>query len=479
MPKVLDEWLGYCNKIEFVPKTGQKKVHNKWWAGCVIEDDDGSYRVHAVYAALGQKGSEHIERYDKQGKSFTLGQARMHFASLLSDKQSPRKGYEETPFDVPFGTPTQVTVPSFTRVFAPATSPAPMVRSSVPPVAINKTPTPHVHTVISCVNCGTLNDLYQDDFCRTCGMQIAVSTTLTSSGGITVLATNGPSVVTPPLTGPLAPGHQLGQNRYTIVGKIGQGGMGAVYKAKDHGFAERLVAMKELVPDDTLTAQELQEAQEGFKQEALLLAPLSHQSLPRIYDSFTEQGRSYLVMDFIEGETLETLMEKAVPARLPVRQIIEMAITLCDVLDYLHTRQPPIIFRDLKPANIMLTTRGHVYLIDFGIARLFKFGQKKDTTALGSPGYAAPEQYGKGQSVPQTDLYGLGATLHHALTGDDPSEAPFTFAPFPPGIEGGAALEKLVLGMVELQVKKRRPVNAVKVRHELLRIASTLKTHHP
>lgn len=472
MPRILDEWLGYCNKTEIDPRTKRKKIHNKWWAGCIVEDDDSSYRVHTLYAGLMQKKrSEHIERYDEQGKPLTLGQARMHFAGLLSDKKSPRKGYEETPFDVPFGTPIQVIVPSFTQLFTPATSPAPIVSNGAPPpVPVNHPPTPH--TIVSCVNCGTLNDVYQDEFCRTCGMEVASSATLTSSGAVP--SPGVPVAVSSLLTGPLAPGHRLAQNRYSIVEKIGQGGMGAVYKAKDHAFAERLVAIKELVPSDTLTQQQLLEAQEGFKQEALLLAPLNHQCLPRIYDHFTELGRSYLVMDFIQGKTLETLMEEAVPARLPVRQVVEMAITLSDVLDYLHTRQPPIIFRDLKPANIMLTPRGHVYLIDFGIARLFKFGQKKDTTALGSPGYAAPEQHGKGQSVPLTDIYGLGATLHHALTGNDPSEAPFSFTPFPPGIEEGVALEKLVLGMVELKVAQRRPANAAKVKSELRKIAARL-----
>src|SRR5205085_2594150 len=112
----------------------------------------------------------------------------------------------------------------------------------------------------------------------------------------------------------------------------------------------------------------------------------------------------------------------------PVEMVLEIGIQLCTVLDYLHTHQPPIIFRDLKPANIMRTADNHVYLIDFGIARHFKPGKAKDTIPLGSKGYAAPEQYGKAQSTPQSDIYGLGATLHQLLMGDDPSLTPFRFA---------------------------------------------------
>src|SRR5437763_5963833 len=108
---------------------------------------------------------------------------------------------------------------------------------------------------------------------------------------------------------------------------------------------------------------------------------------------------------------------------------MEIGLLLCSVLEYLHTRQPPVIFRDLKPANVMLTTSGRVDLIDFGIARHFKPGRAKDTMPFGSPGYAAPEQYGKAQTTPRTDIYSLGVILHQLLTGDDPSLTPFCFAP--------------------------------------------------
>jgi serine/threonine protein kinase len=154
-----------------------------------------------------------------------------------------------------------------------------------------------------------------------------------------------------------------------------------------------------------LDPQELRQSIEAFRQEALLLASLTHPNLPRIYDHFEEQQRWYIVMDYIEGQTLETMQETTPRGKLELSLVLRIANQLCTVLNYLHTRQQPIIFRDLKPANIMITKDEHMYLIDFGIARLFKVGQAKDTVALGTPGYAAPEQFGRAQSTAQTDIY--------------------------------------------------------------------------
>jgi serine/threonine protein kinase len=151
--------------------------------------------------------------------------------------------------------------------------------------------------------------------------------------------------------------------------------------------------------------------------------------LPRIYDHFEEQQRWYLVLDYIDGQTLEQTLANSPQGKLSVETVIEYALQLCSVLEYLHTQTPPIIFRDLKPANIMTTPAHHLYLIDFGIARFFKPGQAKDTVALGSVGYAPPEQFGRSQTTPQADIYGLGATLHHLLSGRDPSDESFVFPP--------------------------------------------------
>jgi WD40 repeat protein len=267
--------------------------------------------------------------------------------------------------------------------------------------------------------------------------------------------------------GALVPSSLL-HGRYSIVSQIGTGGFGAVYKAKDTLFSHRLVAIKEM-SQDGLSLKELAEATAAFEHEALLLADLTHPNLPRIHDHFTENSRSYVVMDFITGNSLEDYMDKFVQ-RFSVQAALEIGIQLCTVLDYLHSHQPPIIFRDVKPANIMCTIDNHIYLIDFGIARHFKPGKARDTVPLGSKGYAAPEQYGKAQTTPQTDIYGLGATLHQLLTGDDPSLTPFQFAPLRlPRTTISGELDALLKSMLEMEMSKR-PASMAVVKQELQRL---------
>ncbi len=262
------------------------------------------------------------------------------------------------------------------------------------------------------------------------------------------------------------PEQTLLAGRYQLLSRIGQGGMGAVYKAADTRFNNRPLAIKEM-SSTGLTPARLQEAEAAFESEAHLLADLLHPNLPRIYEHFTENDRSYLVMDFIEGQTLEEYLEQIGGGPLPVDQVIKWAEQLCDVLNYLHSHQPPIIFRDLKPANVMISESGHVYLIDFGIARIFKPGKLHDTVALGSPGYAAPEQYGKAQSTPRSDIYSLGALLHHLLTGIDPSEQPFFFRDASQVNSAvDPALDALLKQMLSMD-SDRRPASAQEVLNAL------------
>ena len=255
------------------------------------------------------------------------------------------------------------------------------------------------------------------------------------------------------------PEQTLISSRYQLEVRVGQGGMGAVYKASDTRFNNRPIAVKEMSRIG-LSGVQIQEAEEAFERESRILADLLHPNLPRIYDHFTENERSYLVMDFIEGQTLEDYLEKAHGSPLPLDQIIEWGEQLCDVLSYLHNHQPPIIFRDLKPSNVMISESGHIYLIDFGIARIFKPGQSHDTVALGSPGFAAPEQYGKAQSSPRSDVYSLGALIHCLLTGVDPSEQPFFFKPASQlNLAVPPILEHLLQQMLEMDAQ-RRPASA-------------------
>lgn len=313
-----------------------------------------------------------------------------------------------------------------------------------------------------CSNCGSENPP-QATYCNACGSAL--------QAGTPSAPLPSPSSLLSTSTDVLPSGHIL-RERYRIQEEIGQGGFGAVYRAEDTRIADRVVAVKE-VRQGNLNTQEMNETTEAFKQEAFLLARLKHANLPGIYDYFAEAGRWYVVMDFIEGETLEDYLAKGGKGRSPgtplsPAEVLQIGIQLCSVLDYLHTRQPPIIFRDLKPANIMRTDDGQLYLIDFGIARIFKQGKASDTIALGSPGYAAPEQYGKSQSTPQSDIYGLGVTLHELLTGSDPSLSPFIFTA--PVVPGYAELSDLIMQMVETN-PENRPVSAAYVKQELQRIA--------
>ncbi len=265
--------------------------------------------------------------------------------------------------------------------------------------------------------------------------------------------------------------NHLLKERYRILEPVGKGGFGAVYKAADTLFAYRPVAVKEM-GQSHLSPQEMVEAIEAFKREAHLLAGLQHPNIPAIHDYFGEAGRWYLVMDFIEGETLEEHLNKSRGKYLPVEEVLKIGIQLCTVLGYLHTRQPPIIFRDLKPANILLTPSGQIYLIDFGIARHFKPGQSKDTVAFGSPGYASPEQYGKTQTTPRADIYALGATLHQLLTGDDPTQTPFRFAPLQLRSQTTpVGLDTMIASMLEID-EKRRPASMYAIKFDLQRFAT-------
>src|SRR5258708_6239506 len=277
--------------------------------------------------------------------------------------------------------------------------------------------------------------------------------------------------------GGLLPPSYLLHSRFSIVSQIGTGGFGAVYEAQDTLFSHRLVDIKEMGKGG-LRPRELAEATAAFEHEALVLTNLTHPNLPRIHDHFSEHGRSYVVMDFIAGGTLEDSLDTS-QRSFPVEVVLNIGLQLAEALDYLHSQQPPIIFRDLKPANIMRTTDNHVYLIDFGIARHFKPGKAKDTIPLGSKGYAAPEQYGKAQTTPQSDIYGLGATLHQLLTGNDPSLNLFHFAPLRLyNSPISAQLNALLQQMLAMEMDKR-PASMTVVKQELQHLLALQTAQRP
>lgn len=262
------------------------------------------------------------------------------------------------------------------------------------------------------------------------------------------------------------------KERYRIIAPVGQGGMGTVYRARDIELSNRQVAIKEMNLSG-LGPQETKDAAEAFKREATMLADLQHSNLPSVFDYFEEDGRWYLVLSFIQGETLDDYLSRAKGGKLSLDEVLQMSMHLCAVLNYLHSQYPPIIFRDLKPANIMRTSDGQIYLIDFGVARHFKPGQAKDTVSYGSMGYAPPEQFGKTQTTPRSDIYSLGATMYQLLSGHDPDSTPFRFPPLrslEPAVP--VKLAELITQMLEMD-EKDRPANMLIVEQRLGEIATS------
>lgn len=265
----------------------------------------------------------------------------------------------------------------------------------------------------------------------------------------------------------ISPGTLL-VNRYLVQEVIGIGGMGAVYRARDMHFpnVDLWVAVKEMINQarDPLVRKTILQ---NFEREAHILVTLSHPSIPKIFDFFTLNERAYLVIEFVKGKDLEALIADQ-NVHFTEDQVIKWAIELCDVLDFLHSHKPePIVFRDMKPSNIMINQDGHIMLIDYGIAKLFREGQKG--TMVGTEGYSPPEQY-RGEASPLADIYALGATLHHLLTRRDPRlEAPFTFHERPirqinPAVS--AELEAVV--NTALQYKPEQRFQSVKAMKEAL-----------
>ncbi len=261
-------------------------------------------------------------------------------------------------------------------------------------------------------------------------------------------------------------------NRYQVQDVVGIGGMGSVYRARDLHFPNvlKLVAVKEMInqaPDPVIRKNIVA----NFEREANILVTLNHNAIPKIYDFFSHDERSYLVLEFIHGQDLETVLKKNLEP-LKEDQVIIWAIEICDVLEYLHSHKPePIIFRDVKPSNLMVNQQNHIVLVDFGIAKIFKTGQKG--TMIGTEGYSPPEQY-RGDATPQTDIYALGATLHHLLTHRDPRlEPPFSFSDRPIrtiNSQVSQELEQIVSTALQYKPEERFP-SATAMKEKLIALA--------
>ncbi len=233
----------------------------------------------------------------------------------------------------------------------------------------------------------------------------------------------------------------LVDGKYKILNQVGHGGMSVVYLAMNEK-ANKQWAIKEVRKDGV---KDFEVVKQSLVAETDMLKKLSHPNLPSIIDVIEDDDRFLIVMDYIQGNSLAKALEEY--GAQPQDEVIQWAKQLCDVLGYLHTRVPPIIYRDMKPANVMLKPDGNITLIDFGTAREFKEKNLADTTCLGTMGYAAPEQFGgMGQTDARTDIYCLGATLYHLVTGMNPCEPPYEIRPIReinPSLSGG--LERIIL----------------------------------
>ena len=266
---------------------------------------------------------------------------------------------------------------------------------------------------------------------------------------------------------PLKSGEVLG-DRYTIRERIGQGGMGNIYLADDRVLAGRRCALKEVEHDRNLPKKILSEAREQFLREATVLARLDHPNLPKVSDFFSIEEREYLVMDFVPGKDLRTLMLEARQKNsfLDERDVLDWAVQLTDALTYLHRQDPPIVHRDIKPSNLKITPDGLLKLVDFGLVKVLSPDEETITIIQGQGTvlYTPLEQYGGSESHTdiRSDIYAFGATLYHLLTGQPPVDARQRFlnpevlvAPRKINPEISMRTEKAILWAMELHPSQR------------------------
>jgi len=256
-------------------------------------------------------------------------------------------------------------------------------------------------------------------------------------------------------------------NRYEILSVVKSGAMGCVYKARDTRL-EITVALKQMLSSHT-SKEDIQYSEQRFREEVKLLSTLHHSGIPKVIDYFTAfdsragKNASYLAMTFVEGRDLETVMRDRGEKPFSLREALEYFKQILDILIYLHSQNPPVIYRDMNPRNIMISA-GKIFLVDFGIARIFSPQQKG--TAIGTPGYASPEQY-RGSAEPRSDLYSLGAVMHYLLTGANPEESNLSLFTFErPSVLNASIpewLDRLIISMLDV-VPANRPVSAQAIR---------------
>ncbi len=297
------------------------------------------------------------------------------------------------------------------------------------PATDSKVKKPVEKKTVNCRYCGSKNTL-GSKYCFECGAPLVSHTHPNRSIQKTQSAVRSRQNYRPQeedSEGPAPlPANSVLQGRYQITKQIGLGGMGAIYLADDLRFSQRVAVVKEML-DHFTDPEQRRLATTNFDRESEMLANLNHPGIPEVYDRFTEGNRHYLVMEYINGADLEQRLINRENEPFSEDQILDWSTQICEILNYLHSLKPPIIYRDMKPANLILNEEGKIYVVDFGIAR--HFNPTKKGTMIGTQGYAPAEQY-RGQVEPRSDIYALAATMHHLLTGRDPqAEAPFSFPP--------------------------------------------------
>lgn len=264
-------------------------------------------------------------------------------------------------------------------------------------------------------------------------------------------------------------------DRFRLMGVLGQGAMGAVYDVYDERLEGVRWALKELDLGVVLE-KEKDEAIALFRREAAILASLSHPGCPRVVHEFTtDSGAPAFVMSRIPGVPLDQLLEQ-IDRPLSVHETLPILLQVCHILEHLHSREPAVIFRDLKPSNLILTDHGAVYLIDFGIARHHDPAKTKDTQELGTPGFCSPEQYGRGQTTARSDIYALGSTAYFLMTRADLQGFAFKVPPLAVALDD-PTLDKLgkILAETMQLLPKDRPASVKAVRQRLEAVLAELK----
>lgn len=264
-------------------------------------------------------------------------------------------------------------------------------------------------------------------------------------------------------------------DRFRLLSVLGHGAMGHVYEVADEKLQGVRWALKELDLGVVLE-KEKDEAIALFRREVDIMAGVSHPGCPRVIHEFTtDKGAPAFVMTRVDGVPLDVLVEE-VDRPLSLHETMPILLQVCHILEHLHKQNPPVIFRDLKPSNLMLTDTGTVVMIDFGIARRYDPKKKKDTQELGTPGFCSPEQYGRGQTTARSDIYALATTAYFLLTRADVQSYAFKFPPLTDHLPGGEAtdLSLLLKSMLELKPQDR-PASIELVRKKLTKMYRELK----